>query len=170
MGVARSNHRRSPGPKRRTPAKQPVNGASRSLNSKPLKFTIDSDFAQQRDVQTQILQRVAECGYDKDTTFAIHVALEEALINAIKHGNKLDKSKKVHIQARIDPKKAEITIEDEGPGFVREEVPDPTAEENLCKCSGRGILLIESYMNDVEYSKQGRRLKMVKYNAAKESA
>jgi serine/threonine-protein kinase RsbW len=168
MGVARSNHRRSPEPKRQTPARPSVDGASRSLNSKPLKFTIDSDFAQQRDVQAQILRRVNECGFDKDSSFAIHVALEEALINAIKHGNKLDRSKKVHIQAKIDAKKAEIIIEDEGPGFSRNTVPDPTAEENLCKCSGRGILLIESYMSNVAYSKQGRRLKMVKYNAAGE--
>jgi serine/threonine-protein kinase RsbW len=168
MGVAKSNHRRSPEPKRHTPARRRVNGASRSLNAKPLNFTIDSDFAQQREVQAQILQRVQECGFDKDSSFAIHVALEEALINAIKHGNKLDKSKKVHVQAKIDARKAEITIEDEGPGFVREAVPDPTAEENLCKCSGRGILLIESYMTSVEYSKQGRRVKMVKLNEHKQ--
>ena len=91
-------------------------------------------------------------------------ALEEAMINAIKHGNKLDVSKHVHIKVKVGPRVAEIMIEDEGPGFVRHEVPDPTAIENLEKCSGRGIMLIEAYMNDVEWTNKGRRLKMCKRN------
>jgi len=82
----------------------------------------------------------------------------------MKHGNKLDRSKTVHIQARITPRRAEITIEDEGPGFDRRSVPDPTTEENLCKCSGRGILLIEAYMDKAIWSKHGRRVKMIKLN------
>ena len=55
-----------------------------------------------------------------------------------------------------------IVIEDEGPGFNRQTVPDPTAEENLTKCSGRGLLLMETYMTSVEYSNKGRRVCMIK--------
>jgi serine/threonine-protein kinase RsbW len=127
-------------------------------------FTIASDFAEGRVVQKQILDHVEACGFDGDAIFAIKLALEEALINAIKHGNKLDHRKHVKIDAAVTPSKCEISIEDQGPGFDRTCVPDPTAEENLTKCSGRGILLMETYMNEVWYSKNGRRVHMIKHN------
>ncbi|MBC8105989.1 MAG: ATP-binding protein, partial [Anaerolineae bacterium] len=88
----------------------------------------------------------------------------EVLINAIKHGNKFDEGKHVHVEWNVTPEQAEIIIEDEGPGFERVEVPDPTLVENLTKCSGRGILLIEAYMSSVEYSNKGRRVRMIKKN------
>jgi serine/threonine-protein kinase RsbW len=136
------------------------------MNAGPIKldFTIDSDFIQSRAVQAQIMQNVGRCNYDDQSVFAIKLALEEAMINAIKHGNKMDPGKKVRAQARITPLRVVITVEDQGTGFIRNGVPDPTAEENLCKCSGRGILLMESYMNSVKYTKQGRRVRMVRIN------
>jgi serine/threonine-protein kinase RsbW len=136
----------------------------KSKTTKPLKFTIGSDLGQEREVQDRILEAVERAGYNSQSTFAIKLALEEALINAIKHGNKLDPAKKVQIEAKVEPRRTQITIEDEGPGFDRSCVPDPTADENLCKCSGRGILLIEAYMDSVRWSKNGRRLTMVKMN------
>lgn len=129
-----------------------------------MKFVIDSDLSQQRDIQKRILDAVERAGYHADSLFAVKISLEEALINAIKHGNKLDPNKKVHIEASVTPRQTEIVIEDEGPGFDRACVPDPTAEENLLKCSGRGILLMETYMDRVEYSKDGRRVKLIKRN------
>jgi serine/threonine-protein kinase RsbW len=126
--------------------------------------TIASDPKAARDVQKHILDAVERCGFTAHSSFAIKLSLEEAVINAMKHGNKLDPAKNIHIEARVNPVEAEITIEDEGPGFDRRSVPDPTAEENLEKCSGRGILLIEAYMNSVEWSREGRRLRMVKRN------
>ena len=129
-----------------------------------MKFTIPSDFSAGREVQAKILDDVQRHGYGNESTFAIKLALEEVLINAIKHGNKFDPAKKVHVECTITPKQAEIIIEDEGAGFEREEVPDPTLNENLTKCSGRGILLIEAYMDNVEYSNRGRRVRLVKKN------
>jgi serine/threonine-protein kinase RsbW len=129
-----------------------------------VKFTIPSDFSAGREVQAKILDDVQRHGYGNESTFAIKLALEEVLINAIKHGNKFDPAKKVHVECTITPKQAEIIIEDEGAGFEREEVPDPTLNENLTKCSGRGILLIEAYMDNVEYSNRGRRVRLVKKN------
>ena len=140
---------------------------AKSNSSAPLKFEIRSDFAEGREVQKRIMDDVERSGFDDHSTFAIKLALEEALINAIKHGNKLDPAKKVHIEAKVTPKRFEIVIEDEGQGFDRTDVPDPTAEENLCKCSGRGILLIEAFMNRVQWTRGGRRVKMVKNNDAK---
>ena len=131
-------------------------------SAKPLKFTIASDFAHGREVQDQILQRVQQCAFDEESAFAIRIALEEAMINAIKHGNKLDPSKQVTIEADIQPGRAEIIVEDQGPGFNPDNVPDPTAEENLCKCSGRGLLLMRAYLSDVKWTKNGRRVHMIR--------
>jgi serine/threonine-protein kinase RsbW len=131
---------------------------------KPLIFTIHSDLAASREVHKTIMDRVEAQHYDEQSTFAIRLALEEGLMNAIKHGNKLDPKKTVHVEAKVTPKATEITIEDQGKGFARTEVPDPCAEENLLKCSGRGILLMEAYMDKVEYSQGGRRVRMVKKN------
>lgn len=129
-----------------------------------MKLTIPSELVASRDVQKAILDEVARFGYDEGAVFAIKLALEEALINAIKHGNKQDPGKRVHVESNVTDKQVEIIVEDEGPGFDAREVPDPTMEENLEKCSGRGILLIRAYMTEVEYSKGGRRLRMVKVN------
>jgi serine/threonine-protein kinase RsbW len=126
--------------------------------------TIPSNFAASREVQKRILDDVTRGGFNSQSAFAIKLALEEALTNAIRHGNRLDPAKKVRVSATVTPQKAEIVIEDEGVGFRRHEVPDPTLDENLERCSGRGILLIESYMNEVKWSRGGRRLKMVKHN------
>ena len=127
-------------------------------------MTIASDYGHAREVQRLIREEVERAGFDADSQFAIKLALEEALINAIKHGNKLDKAKNVHVAWHVSPAAAEITIEDEGPGFDRKDVPDPTAQTNLEKLTGRGILLIESYMTDVQWSNGGRRVKLVKKN------
>jgi serine/threonine-protein kinase RsbW len=134
------------------------------LNGGPLKFEIRSDYAEGREVQRRIMSDVERLGYDANSLFAIKLALEEAIINAIKHGNKLDPKKHVRVQAKVTPRQTEIVVEDEGPGFKRTSVPDPTADENLCKCSGRGILLMEAYMNRVQWTNGGRRVKLVKKN------
>jgi serine/threonine-protein kinase RsbW len=124
-------------------------------------MSISSNFLAGREVQQKILDEVDRLGFNANNAFAIKLALEEALINAIKHGNKLDPAKHVIIEARVTPALVEIVIEDEGAGFDRSKIPDPLADENLEKCSGRGILLIESYMSEAEWTKGGRRLRMV---------
>ena len=144
--------------------------ASTSDDKSPLKFEIPSDHKHQHKVQNAILSEVAKRGFNSQSTFAIKLALEEAMINAIKHGNKLDQNKKVRVEAKITAKEVTISIEDEGPGFNRDDVPDPTALENLCKPSGRGLLLIESYMSTVKHSNGGRKLTMTKLNEVKAGA
>jgi serine/threonine-protein kinase RsbW len=127
-------------------------------------FTIDSLDQQRREVEAAILEAVQRHGFDQENYFAIRTALDEALVNAIKHGNRRDPAKKVHVEASVSDQRVEIFIEDEGPGFNRSGVPDPTAEENLERCSGRGILLMESYMDSVSWDRDGRRVRLVKEN------
>jgi serine/threonine-protein kinase RsbW len=129
-----------------------------------LKFDIPSELSQSRHVHQEILDAVRRHSFTEDAVFAIKLAVEEALVNAIKHGNQLDASKRVLIEVRVDDRQFEIFVEDQGPGFDRHRVPDPTADENLTKCSGRGLLLMEAYMNTVEYSNHGRRVRMTKLN------
>jgi serine/threonine-protein kinase RsbW len=160
MGATPSKHRRGPARPDGGAAAPGPDGATR------IKTRFPSDFAVARDVQRQILEAVTRHRFDAQSTFAIKLALEEAFVNAIKHGNRLDPARNVHVDTTVTDEQAEIIIEDEGPGFDRSCVPDPTAEENLDKCSGRGILLIEAYMSLVEYTKGGRRVRMVKRNGA----
>ncbi len=120
-----------------------------------------SDFASMREVQGKLMEMVQAHAYDDEAQFAIKLALEEALINAIKHGNKLDPKKTVSVDAVVTDKRAEFSIKDQGEGFVRKKVPDPTKRSNREKSSGRGLLLIEAYMDEVSYGDRGRELKMV---------
>lgn len=122
---------------------------------------IASDYASMREVQGKLMTLVESHGFDEEALFAIKLALEEALINAIKHGNKLDPQKKVTVDATVSDKRATFTIQDQGAGFLRKDVPDPTVHSNREKSSGRGLLLIEAYMTEVTYSDHGRRLKMI---------
>jgi serine/threonine-protein kinase RsbW len=155
MGIARSSHSNRPRKAGRT------GGGD---NGRALVFTIPSDLAASRDVHRAIMDRVESCKYGEQSTFAIRLALEEGLMNAIKHGNKLDRKKTVHVEAKVTPRSTQITIEDQGKGFDRGDVPDPCAAENLLKCSGRGILLMEAYMDKVQFTRGGRRVRMVKKN------
>ena len=164
MGVAKPSRRGDRDD--RAPRSKSLKGGKAGNGS--LHFEFASNFDTGCDVQKQILDEVKRHGFNTNSLFATRLALEEALVNAIKHGNKLDPAKKVIVEAKVTPERVEIEIEDEGPGFRRSAVPDPIAEENLCKCSGRGILLIEAYMNSVKWSRGGRRVKMVRYNEPSE--
>ena len=139
-----------------------VNGTAKANGT--LHFEFPSDFDAGCEVQQRVLEEVERHGFNTNSLFATRLALEEALVNAIKHGNKLDPKKKVIVDAKVNRDRVEIEVEDQGPGFDRSSVPDPTAEENLCKCSGRGILLIEAYMNSVRWSRGGRRVHLVRLN------
>ena len=131
----------------------------------PLRFDIASDYDEARAVQQRILDAVEAHGYSENAQFALKLALEEALINAVKHGNQLDPKKRVRGHAIVGDDQTVIEVQDEGPGFVRQAIPDPTLEENLEKTSGRGILLIEAYTDEVEWTDQGRHCRMVKRNS-----
>lgn len=110
-----------------------------------------------------ILEKLKEDNYSQDEIFAVHLAVEEALINAVKHGNKMDSNKKVLIEYSINPNMVEISVTDEGKGFDPRVVPDPRIGKNLLKADGRGLLLMRSYMDIVEFNRIGNKTRMVKY-------
>ena len=113
---------------------------------------------------SKLLDEVAKCGYRETVAFAIKLAVEEAINNAIKHGNKFDPEKRVDLAYDVGPDQTVITITDQGDGFDLGAVPDPTADENLEKPTGRGIMLMRAYMDEVEFNDRGNQVRMVKRN------
>lgn len=123
---------------------------------------IPSDTAAGQAVQERIVRMLEELSFSSRDVFGVRLALEEALVNAIKHGNRMDNSKTVRISCRFFEEKVRIEIEDEGIGFKLEDVPDPTADENLERPCGRGIMLMRSFMSLIEYNERGNRVVLEK--------
>ncbi len=124
---------------------------------------LESDPAEARrfqDVMEQQLLRSSHASVHE--IFSIKLALEEALINAIKHGNQMDRAKKVRVQYRVSPDFFEVRVIDEGGGFDPSDVPDPTAVENLERPCGRGLMLMRHYMTNVVYNHSGNCVAMSK--------
>jgi len=90
---------------------------------------------------------------DEDVRDGISMAVREAMINAVLHGNAYDPAKRVNLTLEQNGRELIVTIGDEGKGLEPEEVPDPLAPENLMKQSGRGIFLIRAFMDEVRFRK-----------------
>lgn len=110
----------------------------------------------------EVLKCLEELGWDSREQFGIHMALEESLTNAIRHGNKFDESKVVQVECRLSEERFWLKVVDQGAGFLPECVPDCTSEERIEVPGGRGLLLIRAYMNDVCYSETGKCITMEK--------
>ena len=95
----------------------------------------------------------AQAGMDEDTRSGVSMAVREAMINAVLHGNAYDTNKRVNLTLEHKGQELIVTVTDEGTGFVPEEVPDPLAPENLLKGSGRGIFLMRAFMDEVRFRK-----------------
>jgi serine/threonine-protein kinase RsbW len=116
-----------------------------------------------RAAETDVIAQMETLGYDEDQRFAVRLASEEALVNAMKHGNQMDPNRHVRLFYRVLSDRVEIHVCDEGQGFDPKCVPDPTVDENLHKPCGRGIMLMRSYMDEVSYEGAGREVRMIKY-------
>ena len=112
-------------------------------------------------LQLEIADALNQREYPREGVFAVRLAVEEALVNAYRHGNKRDSSKIVSFTCRIDSESASFEVGDEGPGFDIASVPDPTDEANLEIPSGRGLLLMREYMSLLEFIEPGNRLRMI---------
>jgi serine/threonine-protein kinase RsbW len=129
---------------------------------------IPSETLAGQSVQERIVRHLEELAYAEHDVFGVRLALEEALVNAIKHGNQMDPSKQVRIACRICSRRVRIEIEDQGEGFDPGEVPDPTADENLERPCGRGIMLMRAFMNTIEYNETGNRVILEKIRTQSE--
>ena len=123
---------------------------------------IASDPAEARKLQEEIERQLKDTLFSEKEVFSIKLALEEALVNAIKHGNQFDRTKKVRIAYQVAKERFDIQISDEGCGFDPDDVPDPTAIENLERPCGRGLMLMRYYMTEVSFSSTGNSVSMSK--------
>jgi serine/threonine-protein kinase RsbW len=131
----------------------------------PINFSIvaESKPSAVTEVCKQILSKLEDNNFSKDDIFAVHLTLEEAFLNAVKHGNQMDPTKKVKIDYSVGLDKIEISITDEGNGFEPESVADPRFGTGLYEPGGRGLLLMNSYMDVVEFNERGNSVYMVRY-------
>ncbi|MBL7072227.1 MAG: ATP-binding protein [Candidatus Omnitrophica bacterium] len=119
-------------------------------------------------ISKKLIKLLKKAEIDEEIIFDIHVSLEEALRNAMMHGNKLDIRKKIMVEAELEPSIMKIAVEDEGGGFNPSKLPDPTHSENLLKENGRGIYLMRHLMDEVKFENSGRRVTMTKYLGTKQ--
>jgi serine/threonine-protein kinase RsbW len=104
-------------------------------------------------------------GFSEDDQNSISMAVRECMVNAVAHGNNYNTRKQVYLKLEALPGCLVISIGDEGDGFNEEDVPDPLAQENLLKQSGRGLLLMRAFMDECEHSRRvphGTLVRMVK--------
>ena len=128
-------------------------------------YTLDSTL-ETVDSAEQTASRIAtETGFDEDQVMQISMAVREAAVNAVLHGNAYDPAKKVKLDFERTSSELVITIRDQGKGLDLGKIPDPLAPENLLKTSGRGIFLIRSFMDEVQISpsQTGTEIKLVKH-------
>jgi serine/threonine-protein kinase RsbW len=131
-----------------------------------LRLDTESRFEMVDIVQGVLGHLCALAGFDEDDAHYVSVAVREAAVNAIKHGNQLDASKRVQLSFVVQGEGSlEVVVCDEGEGFEPDALADPLAQENLLKAYGRGIFFMRSFMDVVEYdfpSEGGTRVRMVK--------
>ena len=135
------------------------------MTEQRVSYTLDSTL-ETVDSAEQAASRIAsEAGFDDDEVMRIAMAVREAAVNAVLHGNAYDPGKKVSLAFERTGADLVITIRDQGKGLDLQKIPDPLAPENLLKTSGRGIFLIRSFMDEVQLTRSeggGSRLRMVK--------
>lgn len=132
-----------------------------------ISFKMPSEYRHLDGVLDYLNDRMLQLGIVEPEDSEVMIALDEAIVNAIKHGNKCDPRKAVHIVAEFSIEGARFIIADEGSGFARENVPDPTEPCRLLEPSGRGLLLISHIMDEVRFNQCGNRLEMFKRPANK---
>ncbi len=127
-----------------------------------IKCQINSDLKNILPIALEIFQKLKSQGLKEDILFDVRLCLEEALVNAIKHGNKENKKKLVYITIKLITHTIETIVKDQGKGFDYKNIPSPTKGKNIKKPSGRGIFLIKKLMDSVEFSNGGNTIKMIK--------
>jgi serine/threonine-protein kinase RsbW len=132
--------------------------------------TVEEDLASTLESVDQaeetVLRSAREMGFDEDAQHRIGISVRECMVNAVVHGNCYNARKKVRLVVSRSPGRLEIVIADEGEGFDLTKLPDPLADENLLRQSGRGVLMIQAFMDEVQVRRRhplGTEVRMVKY-------
>jgi serine/threonine-protein kinase RsbW len=139
---------------------------SQDFSAWTIEHTISSDLSAGQRVLDEVLSKIGCEGWSPRDLFGIRLALEEAVVNAIKHGNRLDRDKQVHVVCRSTCDGLWMRVADQGSGFNPEAVPDCTDPAHIDAPNGRGIMLMRNYMSRVEYNAAGNVVEMEKSRPA----
>jgi serine/threonine-protein kinase RsbW len=145
------------------PLMQPAPGQPRTALCREVTLRRNEDLGPVLEEVVAALNALGYCPQDRN---AVHIALAEALTNALKHGNGNDPSKRVRCSYLVDAHALVVEVEDEGPGFDPAQVPDPTLPENWERPSGRGLTMMRHYMSWVQILGRGNRLTLCKRASA----
>jgi serine/threonine-protein kinase RsbW len=121
------------------------------MNATRVSYTLDSTLESVNKAESAATDIATKSGFDEDEVQRISMAVREAAVNAVLHGNAYDPKKRVTIQFETNAKTLTVSIRDEGKGVNPDEIPDPLAPDNLLKQSGRGIFLIRAFMDEVKF-------------------
>ena len=136
-----------------------------AMGEQRISYTLDSTLESVDSAEQKATQFATELGFTEEEILQISMAVREAAVNAVLHGNAYDPAKKVLLALESTGKDLVITIRDQGKGLDPSCIPDPLAPENLLKTSGRGIFLMRSFMDDVQIfpSQTGTEFKLIKH-------
>jgi serine/threonine-protein kinase RsbW len=139
---------------------EPLNGECRRDET-----LLDSSLESVERAEEMVLDVAGRMGFDEDDLHRISVAVRESMVNAVVHGNRYNANKKVHLSVLAESGQLTIRVADEGDGFDAAKVANPLAEENLMRQSGRGILLMQAFVDEFEIrpsAGRGTEIRMVK--------
>jgi serine/threonine-protein kinase RsbW len=135
------------------------------LEARTVDQLLDSTLDSVDVAEEAVLREAEELGFEEDDLHKIGMSVRECMVNAVVHGNRYNARKKVHVMIQRTPDRLAVVIQDEGDGFDMAELPDPLANENLLRHSGRGLLLIQAFMDEFQIrprEPKGTEVKMVK--------
>jgi serine/threonine-protein kinase RsbW len=118
--------------------------------------------AELRPFVDQLEARMRVHGYSCNDLFAVKLALQEAAVNAFRHGNRSDPSKSIYVRYLVTAVEVLLEVEDQGPGFDPDLVPSPLSQENVDRPGGRGLFLMRAYMTWVSFSREGNRVTLAR--------
>lgn len=139
-----------------------------AAEARTVEKVLDSTLDSVDSAEDAVLHEANAMGFDEDDIHKIGMSVRETMVNAVVHGNRYNSRKKVRLKISRAPDRLVVAIADEGEGFDMTSLPDPLADENLLRHSGRGLLLIQSFMDEFQIRKRkpkGTEVKMVKYAA-----
>jgi serine/threonine-protein kinase RsbW len=133
-----------------------------------MNFALSSTMESVAEVEAAAEKLAIEAGLDEDESFKVAMALREATVNAVIHGNEYDSAKKIHVSMQNNGAALIFTVADEGKGLDPDSLPDPLAPENLLRGTGRGIFLIRSFMDEVNFRQlqPGTEMTLIKHLAS----
>lgn len=137
-----------------------------SADLRPIHELLASDLASVDIAEESVMQRAERIGFDEDARMDLGLAVREAMVNAVVHGNNYSPKKKVELSIHSSMDSLRVVILDQGSGFEVKTVPDPLDDQNLMKTSGRGLLMMQTYVDELSVKKGpkgGTEVVMVKY-------